>query len=134
MGGDSLSATRVVANARSTGLRLSVADLFANPTIAQLAGTAGSGRGGEDAVLDITPAPEQRFEPFPLTEIQQAYLLGRQTRLHAWPRCVGEPIHHAHLLDRDGAQSSPPSSPQTDRLFVHWHQTSDIHVAVPDRR
>jgi amino acid adenylation domain-containing protein len=33
--------------------------------------------GGEDPGLVLRPAPEERYEPFPLTEMQQAYWLGR---------------------------------------------------------
>jgi len=81
-GGDSLSAVRLASAARAAGLRLRTSDLFAHPTIAELA-TLAAARALHDDDADgdelpvIEPDPAARFEPFPLTEIQQAYLLGR---------------------------------------------------------
>jgi amino acid adenylation domain-containing protein len=85
-GGDSLSAVRLISAARAAGLRLRPGDLFAHPTIAQLAELAARRALGKEADDDdvqaeqlpaVRPDPASRFEPFALTEIQQAYLLGR---------------------------------------------------------
>ncbi|MGA5198100.1 non-ribosomal peptide synthetase [Streptomyces exfoliatus] len=51
-------------------------DLFA-----KLRGGAGHPGSGEVPLPDLTPRPERRHEPFPLTDIQQAYLIGRHKGL-----------------------------------------------------
>ncbi|WP_449066452.1 condensation domain-containing protein, partial [Planomonospora algeriensis] len=77
LGGDSLLATRMIARLRSAGVagaRLSV--LFDSPALADFAATL---------TLDeaLAPAPalsadlEHRHDPFPPTEVQRAYWLGR---------------------------------------------------------
>ncbi|HET8659461.1 MAG TPA: condensation domain-containing protein, partial [Micromonosporaceae bacterium] len=82
-GGDSLAAVRLVSAARTAGLRLRSNDLFAHPTIAALAELAAARAlrdeddDGDGELPALEPDPAGRFEPFPLTEIQQAYLLGR---------------------------------------------------------
>jgi yersiniabactin nonribosomal peptide synthetase len=76
-GGDSLLAVRVAATATAQGLALTAADVFAHPTIAAQAEVLARGSGGAEALPEIAPDPAGRFEPFPLTDLQQAYLLGR---------------------------------------------------------
>ncbi|MFE9765314.1 amino acid adenylation domain-containing protein [Streptomyces sp. NPDC005808] len=51
-------------------------DLFA-----ELRGGAGHPRLEESLLPDLEPHPERRHEPFPLTDIQQAYLIGRHKGL-----------------------------------------------------
>jgi aryl carrier-like protein len=58
--------------------------LFDNPTIAKLAATmsllnldAELANPGLDSLPSLVSAPEQRYQPFPLTEVQQAYWFGR---------------------------------------------------------
>ncbi|MFG3490822.1 amino acid adenylation domain-containing protein [Streptomyces sp. NPDC047972] len=51
-------------------------DLFA-----RLRGGAGHPRLDEDRLLELKPRPEHRHDPFPLTDIQQAYLIGRHKGL-----------------------------------------------------
>lgn len=51
-------------------------DLFA-----KLRGGAGHPGPEEVRLPDVTPRPEHRHEPFPLTDIQQAYLIGRHKSL-----------------------------------------------------
>jgi amino acid adenylation domain-containing protein len=84
MGGHSLLATQLTARLREGfGVSLPMAALFENPTVADLAALIVQMRreGQSDippgAVLEIVPDPERRFEQFPLTDIQQAYWLGR---------------------------------------------------------
>ncbi|WP_308129859.1 non-ribosomal peptide synthetase [Kitasatospora aureofaciens] len=77
LGGDSLLATRLVGRLRADGFagtRLS--DLFAHPVLADFAATL--------RTADLPPSeaplradPDRRHEPFPLTEVQRAYWLGR---------------------------------------------------------
>lgn len=83
IGGDSLLAVHLVRTAGRAGIEVTVAEVFAHPTIADLAALV-RGRQSEYGTslapalpALITPAPEDRFTPFRLTDLQQAYLLGR---------------------------------------------------------
>ncbi|MEW2547703.1 amino acid adenylation domain-containing protein [Streptomyces sp. NPDC047002] len=76
-GGDSLLATRLVARLRAEGcgdLRLS--DLFAHPVLADLAERL-TGGGRAPHTRGVTADPDHRHDPFPLTDVQRAYWLGR---------------------------------------------------------
>jgi yersiniabactin nonribosomal peptide synthetase len=76
LGGDSLLATRLIGRLDQTGYRAHLEDLFDYPTLAAFAATLVTDTGhGEDI---LRPDPSSRHEPFPLTEVQQAYLVGRQ--------------------------------------------------------
>ena len=80
-GGDSLLAVRLVRAAAESGITVSVDAVFSHPTIAELAALAHArplaeaDRLPELPVLALNPA--HRLDPFPLTDLQQAYLLGR---------------------------------------------------------
>ncbi|WP_424211350.1 amino acid adenylation domain-containing protein [Streptomyces sp. BI20] len=81
-GGHSLLAFRLIDEIRRRyGVELSLSDLSARPTVAELAElvTAGDGgsRGSFGGLPAIVPDPAARFEPFPLTESQQALWIGR---------------------------------------------------------
>ncbi len=56
--------------------RTSMEDLYA-----ELRGGAGHPRLDETRLPDLKPQPERRHEPYPLTDIQQAYLIGRHKGL-----------------------------------------------------
>lgn len=82
LGGDSLAATRVVARLRdapSTGRALGgvgVGALFEHPVLADFAERLRPAV--SDALpLQLAPGLAQRHEPFPLTDVQLAYLRGR---------------------------------------------------------
>jgi len=85
MGGHSLLATQLMADIRMhQGVSLPMAALFENPTVAELAALVARRRREGDlgvpagaALPEVVPDPERRFDPFPLTDIQQAYWLGR---------------------------------------------------------
>lgn len=85
LGGDSLLATRLSALVKSRlGVELPLGRIFEKPTIAQLAECVQmlaeqQAREVETAsgLPAIVPAPKERHLPFPLTDIQQAYWLGR---------------------------------------------------------
>lgn len=80
-GGDSLLAVRLVRAAAEAGINISVDEVFGHPTIAELAELAGTRTAPEDGHLPelpkVIPDPAHRFDGFPLTDLQQAYLLGR---------------------------------------------------------
>ncbi|MDT0331190.1 non-ribosomal peptide synthetase, partial [Nocardiopsis lambiniae] len=77
LGGDSLLATRLVAALRARGYaRVGVADLFVAPVLADFAAALPErGHGVAGHVIDHDPAT--RYEPFPPTGVQRAYLTGR---------------------------------------------------------
>lgn len=85
IGGHSLTALQVCSSLeKACNVDVSVADIFSYPTIQSLAGhidrLQNDEREGSHIIRHIphvNPDPKNRFEPFPLTEIQQAYWLGR---------------------------------------------------------
>jgi aryl carrier-like protein len=102
LGGDSITSLRIVAKARSVGLKISVRQVFTHPTIEDLAavavyestaargeGAAGGAAaaagaaGGGDSDLDepdveVVADDESAALPFPLIGIQKAYYIGIQ--------------------------------------------------------
>lgn len=81
MGGHSLLATRLSSRIqRRLGWDVSLRDLFDHPTVEALAAArpAAEGAAAVPALLPrLESDPQARFEPFPLTDIQQAYWVGR---------------------------------------------------------
>ncbi|WP_255218525.1 non-ribosomal peptide synthetase [Nocardia carnea] len=76
LGGDSLLATRLIRRLAAEGVAgADLAHLFTAPTLAAFAAPLTFGTATESA--EIVPDPEHRYEPFPLTDIQVAYWLGR---------------------------------------------------------
>ncbi|WP_236725317.1 non-ribosomal peptide synthetase [Amycolatopsis orientalis] len=77
LGGDSLLATRLIGKLRTAGLSgVSLSDLFARPVLADFA--AGLTLSSVDgACFALVADPAKRYEPFPPTEVQRAYWLGR---------------------------------------------------------
>ncbi|MFE9017891.1 amino acid adenylation domain-containing protein [Streptomyces sp. NPDC007808] len=82
LGGHSLLAFQLIDEIRRRyGVELSLSDLSSCPTVAEL-GTLivterTGGRGEFGGLAAIVPDPAARFEPFPLTESQQALWIGR---------------------------------------------------------
>ncbi|MFJ6808480.1 amino acid adenylation domain-containing protein [Streptomyces anulatus] len=88
LGGTSLGAMRLTTRLQAEfGVRLGLLDLYQAPTVAavaqRLAATAdappsgASGQAPLAPVLVLHPDPPGRHKPFPLTDVQQAYWLGR---------------------------------------------------------
>ncbi|HEX9733567.1 MAG TPA: amino acid adenylation domain-containing protein [Thermoanaerobaculia bacterium] len=81
LGGDSLLATEMMAQVRRTRhVDVGLQDFFRSAHVAALAELVSEARqeGGEVAQLPaITPDPERWQESFPLTDVQQAYWIGR---------------------------------------------------------
>ncbi|MEO0034211.1 MAG: hypothetical protein RLZZ501_234, partial [Pseudomonadota bacterium] len=96
IGGDSLLATRLVARLGHRGLRAGhpLRLLFAHPVLSDFA--AGLETGTAEAATTIEPDPQRRDQPFPLTEVQQAYRLGQDPGL---PLACGT----RYFLELDGA-------------------------------
>ncbi|MFI7708001.1 amino acid adenylation domain-containing protein [Nonomuraea sp. NPDC049480] len=77
LGGDSLLATRMIARLRAEGVsdaKLSL--LFQTPVLADFAATFTVGQAAPPTPA-LTPDIEHRHDPFPPTEVQRAYWLGR---------------------------------------------------------
>ncbi|RZU53337.1 amino acid adenylation domain-containing protein [Krasilnikovia cinnamomea] len=78
LGGHSLLATRLLHIVEQRlGARLSLRTLFQQPVLADFAAAAAEATGRVDAPPPIAADPAGRFAPFPLTDIQQAYWVGR---------------------------------------------------------
>lgn len=76
LGGDSLLATRLIGELSRHGYAAGLGDLFDFPTLVAFAATVrGSDAGGRDG---LRHDPAARHAPFALTDVQQAYLVGRQ--------------------------------------------------------
>ncbi len=106
LGGHSFLTTVLVTELRqSFGLDIGIRELFEKPTVAGFSAAiaalaaartdAGEVREAE-ALPQIVPDPESRHLPFPLTDVQQAYLIGRgdvfalgQVSTHAYAEVDG---------------------------------------------
>jgi amino acid adenylation domain-containing protein len=76
-GGNSLLAARLVAAIeKQLGRAIGIQQLFDCPTLGQLAGALEDAPPAEPD-FSMIAQPAERFEPFPMTAIQQAYMLGR---------------------------------------------------------
>ncbi|MFE7659497.1 non-ribosomal peptide synthetase [Streptomyces celluloflavus] len=77
LGGDSLTATRMVNRLRAEGVRgADLPRLFKTPVLKDFA--ASLTLGGSAVPTPIAGDPANRYQPFALTEIQSAYLVGRR--------------------------------------------------------
>jgi len=83
LGGHSLAAIQLLASVRQAlGVEVPLYRLFAAPTVAGLARTIAALRGEAETaerppLPALVPDPARLHEPFPLTDLQQAYWLGR---------------------------------------------------------
>lgn len=78
LGGDSLLATRLIGRLGGMNYEAQLADLFDYPNLANFAATLRRGDIWREDSGILRHNPEQRFEPFALTDVQEAYLVGRQ--------------------------------------------------------
>ncbi|WP_240759189.1 condensation domain-containing protein, partial [Phytoactinopolyspora endophytica] len=114
LGGDSLLATRLVNRLGEAGLGgATLAALFTTPELAGFAATLTPGERSEQPAL--RPDPAGRFEPFPLTEVQRAYWIGRDPKLP-----LGGVASHFYL-ELDGAEID------LERLEEAWNRLVERH-------
>ncbi len=79
-GGDSLVATRSMALLAAAGLDgANLRQLFATPVLADFAATLRRAGADRPAPPALRPDPAHRHEPFPPTDVQRAYWLGRSS-------------------------------------------------------
>ncbi|GHJ35185.1 non-ribosomal peptide synthetase [Streptomyces sp. TS71-3] len=80
LGGDSLVATRVVSRLRAQGFAgAAVADLFAAPVLHDFAARLNRPSSPAPIVPEVACDPALAHRPFPLTEVQTAYVTGRDS-------------------------------------------------------
>jgi amino acid adenylation domain-containing protein len=79
LGGHSLAATEIASRIEAElGRAISLRDVYQSRTVAALASRMEAERASAHEVYPVVvPAPDARFAPFPLTEIQEAYWVGR---------------------------------------------------------
>ena len=79
LGGDSLSGTRLVAALKLDGLDAKLSYLFESPALKDFCARLGEREPDERVGLEEQAGSP--FDPFPLTEVQSAYLIGRDPSL-----------------------------------------------------
>ncbi len=78
-GGHSLIAVQLLNKVeKATGKRISLRAFFEEPTLSTLISLLSNENETEQVSFEAKPDPDNRFQPFPLTDLQQAYLIGRQ--------------------------------------------------------
>ncbi|MBV4429415.1 non-ribosomal peptide synthetase [Clostridium tyrobutyricum] len=78
LGGDSLVATRLIASVQKEfSCKISIAKIFEKPTVRELAREIEITECLKEKLPEIQQKPEQKNLPFPLTDVQYAYWIGR---------------------------------------------------------
>ncbi|MER6522457.1 amino acid adenylation domain-containing protein [Streptomyces sp. NPDC001553] len=148
LGGHSLLATQVVAGIRRAfSTRLPLRTLFEAPTVSALARGVdaradGAADPGDDTERSERPAallpdPATRHEPFPLTEVQRAYWIGRSGAVGGDVSChlfVELDVDDVDLDRLEGAWRSLVRRHDALRLVVDTDGTQRILPEVPDYR
>jgi amino acid adenylation domain-containing protein len=122
LGGHSLLATQVIAKmAEICSVEVPLRSLFELRTIERLAQhvlqlqQTGASETYSHAWPQVVPAPEQRYEPFPLTDVQHAYWVGRNDLFE-----LGHVAAHIYLeIEGEGLD--------LQRLTETWRQLIDRH-------
>ncbi|AZS50295.1 hypothetical protein DM558_05680 [Entomomonas moraniae] len=114
LGGDSLLATQVIAQLKQLGLTTEqpLRQLFAKPQLAEFAATLMVTEQVEQQ--QVVPDLANRYQPFPLTEVQRAYWMGQSPGL---PLSCG--THY--LVELDGENID------LQRLTVAWNKLVARH-------
>ncbi|MGW0519505.1 amino acid adenylation domain-containing protein [Crossiella sp. NPDC003009] len=117
LGGDSLVATRLIARLAAAGFADAGLDrLFGNPRLADFAATVHSGRTEDEPSVALRPDPANRHEPFPCTDVQRAYLLGRSGEF-----VLGGVGAHSYF-EFDGVDVDPERLAQVWNRLIRRHE------------
>lgn len=152
-GGDSLMAVRLVEKVRHRLQRqVALRDLFVAARFGEFAACVAAAPRGEAAPLALPVNAAQRDQPFPLTDVQQAYWIGRQSGLplsgvsthlyveievtdlshaaleHAWQRLVTRHDMLRAVIDEQGYQRILPQVPE------YIIACEDLRHATPAQR
>ena len=131
LGGNSLLAVQVVSRIQQTfNQEVSLHILFQTPTVGELGQTIIKenllpGQKLDTSLPTLVPDPEQCYEPFPLTDIQQAYWLGRNQAFD-----LGNVASHIYIeIDSENLD--------IERLNQAWQKLVDHYdmlraVVLPD--
>ncbi|MFZ1830403.1 MAG: amino acid adenylation domain-containing protein, partial [Candidatus Competibacteraceae bacterium] len=156
LGGHSLLGARVIARVRERfGGDIPLRALFEHPTVEALAAWVSQGRSsdaghaGVDELPRATPDPKNRYQPFPLNDVQQAYWIGRGDSLEmgnvschgfmefdsanldvprlnrAWLRLVERHDMLRTVIDPDGMQRVLPEVPAYEFAVADLSALSD---------
>lgn len=122
LGGHSLLATQLIAQLREAfTLDIPLRTLFASPTVAQLEQeiaqiqTDHSGEIAATTLPTVVPNPEDKYKPFPLTDIQQAYWLGRNQNFD-----LGNIATHGYI-EVDFVDLDLPKLNQAWQKLIEYH-------------
>jgi len=122
LGGHSILATQLISRLQEKfALEIPLRKLFESPTVAQLSQTINQLRtsnGEEVAAITlptIVPTPKEKHQPFPLTDIQQAYWLGRTQNFE-----LGNIATHAYL-ELDCSDLNLPQLNQAWQKLIEYH-------------
>ncbi len=116
LGGHSLLAARLAAQVRARlGRELPLRTIFEHPVLGELARALASLATADDAAAPLRPDPDAAHEPFPLTPVQQAYWLGRQSLVE-----LGQVACHLYAELR-------LRTLDVDRLGAAWDRAIERH-------
>jgi amino acid adenylation domain-containing protein len=119
LGGHSLLATQVVHRTRGAfGVDIPLVSLFRSPTIADLAPEVEERLGTRQTAADlprVVPDAARRYEPFPLTDVQEAYWVGRSGQFE-----LGNVATHFYA-EVDADDLDLPRFERAWRLLVERH-------------
>ncbi|MGD1808688.1 amino acid adenylation domain-containing protein [Dapis sp. BLCC M126] len=129
LGGHSLLATQVISQLQQTfNVSFPLRSLLEFPTVAGIGETLSELTPEYlEPLPQISPAPQERYQPFPLTDIQQAYWLGRSGGFD-----LGNVAAHGYLeIDSNNLD--------LERLSLAWQKLISRHdmlraVFLPDGR
>ncbi|NER24032.1 MAG: amino acid adenylation domain-containing protein [Symploca sp. SIO1C2] len=131
LGGHSLLATQLISRLRVTfEIEIPLRELFESSTVAQLdqkigqLRTSNCGQASAITLPNIVPAPEKKYQPFPLTSIQQAYWLGRHQNFD-----LGNIATHGYIELDCSDLNLPQFNQAWQKLIEHHYMLRAVMLA-----